>query len=342
MTDKQLQNSVSSKDVARAAGVSRTMVSYVLNNKTEIKIKNSTRQKVLETAQRLGYRINSNARALKTNRSMCLGVMCRWNLVNERFSRLLESLRKQASKYGYNLIICSDDADGGDLPNYLQMYYSNRVDGIILISSSEDIPKKVVNHIYNNKIPCIFIDYHFKKKGLVCLDFDDYQAGYDTIDYLFSKGHRRVKYIHVGPDITLADEARYKGVQEVSKKYPGDLMKVDSACVTGNEESRIKAIADELANLGECTAVVANRYSLAYRILAQAHKLELRIPEDVAIVSLGSTSFSPFTHPPLTALEMPLDDMGVQAIDAIANLIQNKELKKYAKLKYELVVRESA
>lgn len=341
MNNQQLQKNVSSRDVAEAAGVSRTMVSYVLNNKKEIKIKSSTREKVLKTAQRLGYRINSNARALKTKQSMCLGVMCRWNMANERFSRLLESLRKRASKYGYNLLICSDDTDRGDLPNYLQMYYSNMVDGNILISSAESIPLKVFNHIYDNNIPSVFIDYHIKKKGLVCLDFDDYQAGYDTAAYLFKKGHRCVKYFSVGL-VNSAEEERYKGILQAVKKYRGDKLKIDFICVGDDIKSTNKAIVDELANLGNCTAILASRYSLAYRILAQTHKLGLRIPEDVAIVSLGSTSFSPYTHPPLTASEMPLDKMGVHTVDTIVNLIRNKKVKKYAKLKYELVIRESA
>ena len=92
---------ITSKDVAREAGVSQTLVSFVLNNAQDKKINPATREKVIETARRLGYRVNIHARNMRTSKAEAIGFLSEWDLTSFAAAPVL----KVNNRYRYRILL---------------------------------------------------------------------------------------------------------------------------------------------------------------------------------------------------------------------------------------------
>ena len=122
---------VSSKDVAKEAGVSQATVSYVLNNNKNIKIKPETRQAVLDAVKKLNYHPSLLARAMKLNKSMTVGVITDRNVTNYNFMRMLEGIKDQLQEFNYAITLLFNKSEETFNDEILEYYNTNRLDWII-------------------------------------------------------------------------------------------------------------------------------------------------------------------------------------------------------------------
>ena len=136
---KSLKKKISSVDVAKEAGVSRATVSYVLNNVYDVKLKDETREKVLNAARKLGYFPNFTAQALKTNKCMSIGIVSRRKVDEFRFVNILGGIQPVLSRHGYSIVLCSSERDEEGFPEYYKLYKSKKIDGVIFISYQEQV-----------------------------------------------------------------------------------------------------------------------------------------------------------------------------------------------------------
>ena len=127
-----MKKRVTSRDVAELAGVSRTTVSYVLNNKENQIIPEKTRQRVLNAAERLGYFPNRAAKMLKTKKADCISILVRQNIELPGPAATLQGIRKVLNAEGYSILLNSHEIrTGKTYPEYIQAYLENTCDGII-------------------------------------------------------------------------------------------------------------------------------------------------------------------------------------------------------------------
>lgn len=303
---------VSSVDVAKEAGVSRTTVSYVLNNVEGVKLKEETRRKVWEAAKKLGYFPNHTAQALKTNKSMSIGIVSRRRIDEHRFVPIIGGIHPILARKGYNILFCSDEKDEEGIPNYYRLYKSKKIDGIIFISYQEEIKYEDVEHrvklAYDEQIPCVFVDYHIKDPLVNCVDINYFQGAYAMTEHLIKKGHRSIALLIPDRD-TQQEKQRLNGVKKAVEMSEGIELKIYQTANINDYQSIIDNILEER----KVTAIIAAWIHLAFDVLYAANSKGIKMPDDIAVAALANNGFENISYPRLTTCDLSLHELGKAA-----------------------------
>lgn len=164
------------KDIAAEVGVSHTTVSYVLNNNTNQRISDKTREAVLDAARRLKYVPNETARSLRKDSTECIAVALEKSVAQSRFGRLLQGIREVLGTEGYGLMLMDFQMNKeSKCPEYVESVLQRRTDGVIFISS-DGLPPVCSRMIDSYKIPFVACDCCPEEEGLASVSFD-YEDG---------------------------------------------------------------------------------------------------------------------------------------------------------------------
>ena len=233
---------VSMKDIAKICGVSVATVSKALNGQKDIK--EETRKYICATAENLGYRANSIARALKTNRSYNLGMLLmdegHCGLGQEYFSTIIEGFKAEAESHGYDITFINSHL--GDQPNsYIEHCRYRGLDGVLVACVNFEDPR--IRELSAGNIPLVSIDYAFQGHTAV---FSDNQAGVEAlVHHAYEKGHRKIAFIHGEDTVTTRHRLQgfHKACQELGLTIPADYI---VPCIYHDSEACEKATAQLL------------------------------------------------------------------------------------------------
>lgn len=184
---------VSMKDIAKKCGVSIATVSKALNGQRDIS--EETRQRICAVAEEMGYKANSVARALKTNRSYNLGMLFvdekRSGLGHEYFSTILEGFKAEAESHGYDITFINSHV--GEEPNsYVKHCRYRGLDGIVIACVNFTDPRILA--LVESDIPLVTIDHVFE--GHTAILSDNVNGVDALVCYAWQKGHRKIAYLH--------------------------------------------------------------------------------------------------------------------------------------------------
>jgi len=146
---------ISSRDVAKEAGVSQATVSYVLNNVPGIKIKPDTREAVLKAVKKLNYHPNLIARGMKLRKSMSIGVVTDKNYSSYVFMKALEGMKDVFSESNYSITLCLNKSVDINEEEYVRYYRSNRIDGVVFAFAQ--LSDENISCLVENNIPFVII-----------------------------------------------------------------------------------------------------------------------------------------------------------------------------------------
>ena len=184
---------VSLKTIAERCGVSTATVSKALNDHKDIS--EETKNRVKQTAEALGYFPNAAARALKTNRSYNIGVLFEEEagrgLTHEYFSGVLNGLKIQAEKLGYDITFINTCFENRKMSYYEHCRYRN-FEGVVIVCANFDDPDVI--ELMNSEIPVVTIDY--VHHNCTAVTSNNIQGMEDLVKYIYSQGHRKIAYIH--------------------------------------------------------------------------------------------------------------------------------------------------
>lgn len=172
------------KDVAQLAGVSLGSVSKVING---IRVKEVTRQKVLEAIEALNYEPDENARALKTNRSNTIALILP-SIWHPFFAEFAYHVEENLSRHQYKMLLCNSDGDSAKEGEYIQMVRQSKVDGIIGITYSD------IDRYVSSQLPFVTIDRHFSEEATYVTS-DNYQGGQMAAQELLRRGCQHLALI---------------------------------------------------------------------------------------------------------------------------------------------------
>jgi LacI family transcriptional regulator len=314
-----LNKKISSKDVAKEAGVSRTTVSYVLNNTDGVKIRPETRQIVLETAKRLGYFGNSIARSMKTGKVMSIGIVSKWNVTHQRFAEVLNGIKSITSQNNFSITLCSDTMDDNGVPEFLNYYFGKKIDGIILLSAGEQLDLSIVETIVSKNIPSVFVGYDLENFNLNCINIDYYQGAYSATEQLLKKGSNKI--IALLHEIKSNQEVtRLKGIEAAINDWNNNSIKLKSIFLTA-EDNNSEVIKNILINRDDFTGIIASWRSTAFTTLYYANTLNIKIPSELSVISLDGSEFADYSFPKLSTSDLPLYEIGEKSASALINTI---------------------
>ncbi|CQR53364.1 LacI family DNA-binding transcriptional regulator [Paenibacillus riograndensis] len=324
------------KDVAQKANVSIATVSRVLNNLTGYSDK--TKQKVNQAIKELGYQPNAIARGLINKRTQTIGVM--FPKVSSAFSSdLLHGIDEFAHDSNYSVVVCNTDNDGKRTMKYLQLLREKQVDGIIF--SSEVLSKEYYEVLESMKIPVVLVSSQTDFAKVPYVKVDDYQAVYDAIQFLISKGHRKIAMISGTKGDPIAGTPRVQGYR---KALEANGIAFDSSRLVYGDfsfESGSRAMEALLRKAGEVTAVFAASDEMAIGALSSALKHGLNVPEDISIMGYDDLKPAQMVTPPLTTVRQPLYEMGKIASEKLIGMIETGEIAANRIMAHSIVERQT-
>ncbi len=337
-----MQRRITSKDVAKEAGVSRATVSYILNNVKGVRISDETRGRVLEVARKLGYHLDIHAQAMKTNRSMSIGVVSRRNVTESRFVNVLGGIKDVLMKEKYNILLCSDELDEMGYPEYYRLYQSKKIDGIISISYQEQLniehADKRAELMLKERIPCVFADYHLKNPMVHSVDINYYHGGYIAARHLIEKGHREIAFMVPNLD-TEQERQRIQGVSKAVEEAENVKLTVYKLKNSSNDFEN--NIVEVLMDRKKYSAIIVAWGLLASQTLYLANRMKINVPGEIAVISLAGDSSAIFTYPKLSTCELPLYELGVKSAQILVDDINSSGLPVSMSLPCKLNIRDS-
>ncbi|MFS0894781.1 LacI family DNA-binding transcriptional regulator [Microbacterium sp. 179-I 3D3 NHS] len=288
-------------DVARLAGVSTTVVSYVVNNGPR-PVAEATRERVLDAMRQLSYRPNANARALKLSRTNVIGLLVR-DLTNPYFSELARDLQEYAHRAGYALMIGNAGHGGVEETAELQNLLSREVDGIAIYGVHRD---ETLQAITSSGARVVSLDWHFEKTPVPSVGVDDYGAARDAVQHLLDHGYSDIGLI-AGRDEGDLREAAWADTLApyVSPDRLDELRAYDDFSLRGGYRAAEKLLDSSHAP----SAIFASSDVQALGAMRALHARGVRIPEEVAVISIDGTEASEFAVPSLSAIQLPLDEI---------------------------------
>ena len=313
------------RDVARHAGVSPAVVSYVINGGPRTTAP-ETRERVLRAIQELGYQPNMMARGLRVQRTQTIGFVDSDYApldvyVSPYSAAILTGLTAELGLRDYHLLI-SPLLVGQDLAPLQRMLRSGRLDGLVVrLVEDSAATAALLETIAATGMPCVCIerpaDPRFAFSSVVV---DDSAGAFDATSYLAERGHRRIA--HLAGDRRYASAvSRQAGYQRALEAH--DLPWDDELVVCGSwAPLAVDAALDRLLTLPDPpTAIFAASDSLAFRSVELARSAGRRIPDDLAVVGFDDIPLAQEMVPPLTTVQIPLREVGQLAAQRLLGLI---------------------
>lgn len=303
---------VTRADVARLAGVSTAVVSYVLNNGPG-PVAPATRERVLNAVSALGYRPNATARALATGSTHLLGLVVP-DISNPLFAEFALSIESRANAKGYGLLLANSEDDEAIERKQVANLVGRGADGILLASvlPKPDLPKAGSTRyvVLNSLAP---------RSGVISIGPDALSGARIATDHLISHGHTSVALV-IGHSNSAVVEARETGwLQSLSSHdlAPGPIGRDEFT-----REGGYRAAKRIFSTPGHPSAVFVSSDLQAIGALSALRELGLRVPEDVAVISFDGTAESEFSAPPLTTVRQPLAAMAARVIDLVTDPVE--------------------
>ena len=332
---------VTTFDIAREAGVSRTTVSHILNNQPGVHLSAKTKARVLATARRLGYVPNSAAQMLVTGRSRTIGlVFPRADLlaVDAFVPIMIYGLNEVCRERGYRLVMEALREPAGE-DAYLDLAKSKRVDSLIVINPRKG--DRALEKVVKSKFP-VLIAGTTDRPGENAIATQEGQASRNVTSHLISLGHQRIAHIgHASLDY-VAVGRRLEGYRTALETAG---LPFDEALVTQGDfsfDSGYAAMKRLLTSNVRATALFAGNDTIAIGAMRAIRETGLSIPRDFAVVGYDDVPSAAFACPPLTTVRTHAYEHGKLFAEAAIKLMDKEEVgSQQDALPLELIIRES-
>ena len=300
--------------VARAAGVSASTVSRVLNG-TAI-VSDAKKLAIDEAIATLGFVPNPIARGLAGGRTFSIGVVTQ-ALDSPFYGAAMRGIEEELLPAGYNALFVSGHWNASAEARCLAVLQSRRVDGIIVLTGRlSDQALKA----YAKSQPLVVTGRTLKAPGLFALNFDNFEGGRLATQHLIHLGHQRIAFITGDPGHPDATE-RLRGYRAALEAAG---IAFDEALVVPGEYhelSGLLAVDRLLETRQRFTAIFAANDQMAIGAALGLQRRSLRVPEDVSIVGFDDLPTSQYAIPPLTSVQQPAYELGRLAASAMQQLL---------------------
>ncbi len=325
-------------DVARLAAVSIKTVSRVLNR--EPKVRDSTRQRVLEAMEALKYRPNSSARRLAGNRSYLLGLLYD-NPSPSYVTNIQNGVLAACKDEHYDLLIypCSH-SDPSLLDEISELITSVRVDGLLLTPPVSDMAV-VRKHLRKLKAPNVVISLAGDSRSKWTVGTNDREICAEMVSYLAGLGHQRIAFVMGHPDHkAIAD--RFEGFKDGMQDNGLKILK--SLCAQGYNTfaSGVECGRRLLSRKHPPTAIFCANDDMATGVMKVADEMNLPIPAELSVAGFDDSPLACQIWPLLTTIRQPTSDMAYLAGKLLIRRLRGESPAGVKKvLVSELVIRES-
>lgn len=327
------------RDVAERAGVHLSTVSRVLNLKSDYVVSEAVADKIRKAAAELGYRTNVFALALRVNRSFTIGVLIP-DLTNPIFPPIIRGIEHQLAKEGYTAILADSDDNIEEERRIVDRMRARQTDGLILATAHR--ADDLISGVVEDGTPLVLINRRTENEAVSAIVNDDNAGIALAVNHLAALGHTQIAHIAGTQDTSTGYQRRAAFI--ASMKAAG--LKVDRKlivnCTAFSEAEGRRALSELLAQRRDFTAVVVANDLMVLGCYDAVAEAGLSCPGDISITGYNDMPFADRFNPPLTTVNIPLYQMGVEAARAVLDLLKETPGKpRTIELAPSLVVRGS-
>ena len=338
MKKRAQQNTID--DVARHAGVSIKTVSRVLNH--EPNVRPETRDKVLATAQSLGYAPNISARRLAARRSFIVALLYHDDDVNHYIPDIQHGVLDCCRERGYNLLLHPCKGSIGEAAEEIeQLAKQSLLDGFIVTPPLAD-SRKLLVQMSRLGVPFVRVSQSYRGEFSPSVSVGDSAGARQMVEYLAKLKHRDIAFI-VGNENQGASVDRLRGYREAMREFG---LKEHADWIRHGDftfESGIRCMEELLAQHRRPTAVFASNDDMAAGALLVAHRRSHSVPGELSIVGFDDISMARTLWPPLTTVRQPTKKAAAIATGMLLDGLRTGDFTPInQEIPGELIVRESA
>lgn len=301
------------REVAASAGVSVGTVSNVLNRSHLVA--ESTRLRVQEAIDALGFVRNESARQLRAGTSRTVGLIV-MDVANPFFTDVARGVEDAASQAGLSVILCNSDDDAAKQERYLSLLAEQRVQGLLIVPV--DASERRLSELRARGIPVVLLDRRAARRNFCSVSVDDVAGGEMAVEHLLERGHRRVGFVGGGKFRQVSD--RHSGAEAAfgRRGVPAEYLtwvRAESLNVAGGRRAAASFL--DIPASRRPTAVFCVNDLLALGFLVELTKRGVDVPGQVALVGYDDIELAEAAVVPLTSVRQPRQHLGRTAMSLL-------------------------
>jgi LacI family transcriptional regulator len=314
---------VTLQTIADELQLSKVTISKALHNRTDVSTQ--TKQKVNETAIKMGYVPNFMARNLSAGHSRTIGVVVP-KIAHHFFSTVIESIYSTAYKNDYEIILTVSQENAEYEAKHIQTLLSMRVDGLMISVTEKTRNTSIFEMVRKKDVPLVFFDRTIDGLGYSSVTNDDELGATMATEYLIKKGYRKIAHFG-GYHHTNIGRGRTTAFLDTMKSHNIDVPE-NWIIEAGFGEDDGYSSFMKLYKTGKMPEVIfAVTYPVALGIYTAAAECGINIPDDIDIVCFGDSSYQRFFSPSITYVHQPAAELGEKATELVIAEIINPEIR---------------
>ncbi|MES2332994.1 MAG: LacI family DNA-binding transcriptional regulator [Bacteroidota bacterium] len=314
---------VTIKDIARALGLSTSTVSRALRDSYEISPE--TKKRVLEYSEKSNYRPNPIALSLKEKRSRSIGIIV-CEIANSFFSQIINGIESIAYDNGYNVIISqSHESYEREVIN-VQYLASRSIDGLLVSVSSETQDLEHLKNLHRRGFPIVFFDRIVDEMETHKVIVDNFKGAYDATEHLIKSGYKNIAAL-AGSEYLSITKERLGGYRKAleDNKLVFDESYIQHCLHGGMLYDEVENALNQLLKLKtKPDAIVASADKLTTNCLRYFKKLNIKVPDDVALIGFSNLDLTDLLSPSLSVVRQPAFEMGQLSTELLIRQIESK------------------
>jgi LacI family transcriptional regulator len=311
------QHNVTIKDIAKELKLS---VSRALRGGSEIK--KETREIVRELAAKLQYSPNPIALSLKEKRSKVIGVIVP-EIANTFCSSTIAGIEEVAYKFGYHVTIFQTHETYDREVFNTQLVNSRRMDGLIMSLSNETNNYKHITDLTDKGVPVVMFDRVHDKIHTHKVVVDDTRGAFLATEHLVKEGYRKIAHVTISKNLSITKN-RLKGFKNALTRHKVPVYTDWIKHCDFNPTSIDQAILSLFTGEDKPDAIMASVERVAVRCLVILKELNLRIPQDCALIGFSDNPLNSHLNPSLSSVSQPTFEIGKRSAELLIDLIESK------------------
>ena len=329
------------QDIASQLNISKATVSIVLNGHgDEKRVSKPTQERIIQFASEHNYKANHLARGLSLGRSDTIGLIVP-NIGDNYFARIARRIERKARRSGYNVVFSSTGESKERESELIQTMLSRGVDGLILASSQKN--QADILELKKNQFPFVLIDRCYPELESNYVGEDNEGGAFQATNQLVKTGRKRIGFITLLTGLEVIHQ-RLAGYQ-LSLKENGLpiedewIRELEYEYTESDMLEHIKSMSQAPSNI---EGLVFATHFLAASGMRALKAINVRVPEDVALVSFGQMNAFDLVNPPVTSIIQPVDELGDRAVEILLENLSGKNTRtEHVILNNRLEIRKS-
>jgi len=334
------KKAVTLDDISKKAEVSKMTVSRVLTGKGQVAPK--TKEKINKIIKELGYQPNLLARSLSSKKTSIIGVVLSKRehmFMFDYTTKVLSGIMDVAIDNDYQLMLCPISTDKDTKGEYERLVRSKMLDGVVLLKRKESDP--YISELIDLNFPFVMLNYKKFSDTISFVDSENFHGAQIAVEHLYSKGHRKIAFVRGRIGETNSND-RFLGYQGALSDLGLDFK--EDWVINGEFDQEVAyRECDKLLDLEDVpTAIFCADDNMALGVMKRLNEMNVRIPEDMAIVGFDDIQFGSISSPTLTTIRQPIYEIGRRGMEVLMSLINDEDTSAvHELLPVELIKRES-